>query len=223
MPIKIAKRCVVDRPAVEKAIVMAAQGAARRWADYQRGLYADYRRSWVAQNKAWLERISALSKSDRRLLDAEVGLLFQLPYERVGIHERGEITYLYGQTRPIKMKATGHRRHPRRGIWDMGRYLVFLNLGVFGGGSLNHNGLHMIPERDPKARCRHPHHTARGDSNPLDMSASTCTAGYGPVFTTSRDECLVGEFLRQIYMFITRCNLNSPLCSDWQAMGIKVK
>ena len=215
----IKHRARVDQKFVDEVISLAQECAAelantlavrKQNSYYQDNIFQGMERSTIS----WVRDL-ARGKQSEAAVDQELARLYTSKYERFGVQEYNEITYLWGKTLGVVMTVVGSKgsyRYPAKTDLDIGPYFIYVPRDAF--LSRSYMGIHMIPARKVSTRQRHPHHTARevcDNDHPLGMSCSTCAGSFTKIFNVNLTNMEVAGLFRSCYMFLTRYNTSSPL------------
>ena len=181
---------------------------------YQDDIFRGMERSTIR----WVRNLARGGQSNEAL-DQELARLYTSKYERFGVQEYNEITYLWGKTLDVVMTVVGRGRrryhsYPPKTRFDIGPYFVYIPRDAFLGQT--YTNVHMIPARKVMTHQRHPHHTAEsinGNKHPLAMSESTCAGSFAKIFSVNLANMEIAGMFRSCYMFLTRYNTSSPLTS----------
>lgn len=103
-------------------------------------------------------------------------------------------------------------------MYNVGPY--FVAIPIKGFLSRQVNPVHMFPAYKPKTRLRHLHHTAGIEEyeikHPLTVPGSTCWGTVGSAYSAAVYDASIVDMFRVLYIFLTRLDWRSPLCSAWK-------
>lgn len=171
-------------------------------------------------------------------IDKEITALHAIDMDAFGVYDdpiKG--LYFVGKTPPIRLEIvsqtyvrnppippTGRQRRSRDGggyyqdvvsdyTYDCGPYLIFVPVSIVSNTALDQ--LHLIPERAPRVKARHPHHHTTDERpehlHPVNYRATFCWSSFATPMTNAVAEFNIPQIFSMMRKFAGRYNADSPL------------